>query len=405
MANARPGGSAPAGHLAPLDGLRGLAIVAVMLRHFLGWQTAHGGISRALVGASSLGWLGVDLFFVLSGFLITGILLRAKGDPHYLRNFYMRRLLRIFPLYYAALVVLFVVLPRFVPVDDESRLTYARQGWLWLYGADFETCLRGSFDFDHGWFHLSHFWSLSVEEHFYLVWPFLVLAVSERMLARVAVGIAVIALLLRTALVLDHVFTGTIYVLTFCRMDALAIGALLAVVAREPRRLAAWQRRAPWVLAGAALYVAAIAAWKRSDAGWHWSMQTVGYSIADLGSAALVTLALAPAPFPGNVLSSRVLRAFGKYSYGAYVIHSAALPLFERYLFGPVRAAVDSEPVAFVLYASIAVALSMGAAVLSWSLFEKPILSLKRYFEYAPAPTAPAATFAAKQPSLAAADR
>jgi peptidoglycan/LPS O-acetylase OafA/YrhL len=402
MPKPQPAGSPGAGHLAPLDGLRGLAIIAVMLRHFLGWQTAHDGVSRALVGTSSLGWLGVDLFFVLSGFLITGILLRAKGDPRYLVNFYMRRLLRIFPLYYGALVVLFVVLPRFVPVDGEARLTYERQGWLWLYGADFETCLRGSFDFDHGWFHLSHFWSLSVEEHFYLVWPFVVLAANERALARIAVGIAVAALALRTALVLDHVFTGTIYVLTFCRMDALAIGAFVAVTARQPRELAMWQRRAPWILGAAVLYVAVVAAWKRSDAGWHWSMQTAGYSVADLGSAALIVLALGPARFPGNILSGRVLRAFGKYSYGAYVIHSAALPLLQRVLLGPVLAAVRYEPVALTLYAAAAVALSMGAAMVSWYLFEKPILGLKRYFEYA---ATPAATFAAGRPALAPADR
>src|SRR5215470_18051066 len=101
-----------AGHLPGLDGVRGLAILMVMAVHFVGDATPHNFGERLAVKLGSYGVLGVDLFFVLSGFLITGLLLDSKGDPHYFRNFYARRTLRIFPLYYTVLALLFLALPR-----------------------------------------------------------------------------------------------------------------------------------------------------------------------------------------------------------------------------------------------------------------------------------------------------
>jgi peptidoglycan/LPS O-acetylase OafA/YrhL len=154
-----------------LDGLRGLAILLVMLHHFFqNYVPEPVWIDRLVFGLMGCGWFGVDLFFVLSGFLITGILYDAKGADRYFLNFYARRTLRIFPLYYAVLVLLFVLLPR-VPhplAADYVSDSAPDQLWFWLYLTNFRIALNG------GWYsHLvpSVFWSLAIEEQFYVLYP------------------------------------------------------------------------------------------------------------------------------------------------------------------------------------------------------------------------------------------
>src|SRR5271156_1921130 len=130
--------STASSHMVALDGVRGLAIVLVMFVHFVGALTPHGMLERGIVKVSNYGAWGVALFFVLSGFLITGILWDSKGDPRYFRSFYIRRTLRIFPLYYAVLAVLFLVLPRLPSLCPPSLDEAARhQGWVWAYLTNF----------------------------------------------------------------------------------------------------------------------------------------------------------------------------------------------------------------------------------------------------------------------------
>src|SRR5208282_2425862 len=153
--------------LVALDGVRGLAIVAVMLTHISIQQVP---LHPLLRGTLALGWSGVDLFFVLSGFLITGILLDTRQCPNYFRSFYARRVLRIFPLYYgfltfALLVFPYIVSPDFMPAPSHR----------WLY-----VCYVANWLPHAQWHVLSHFWSLCVEEQFYFIWPLLILLVSPR---------------------------------------------------------------------------------------------------------------------------------------------------------------------------------------------------------------------------------
>ncbi len=126
-----------AGHMPALDGIRGLAVLMVLVFHFVGQMLPTNWVERAIVGVTKYGSFGVDLFFVLSGFLITGILYEARDKPHYFRNFYMRRVLRIFPLYYGVLVLVFFVAPLIPPLRGPT-LDYLldRQAWAWLYAVN-----------------------------------------------------------------------------------------------------------------------------------------------------------------------------------------------------------------------------------------------------------------------------
>ena len=124
-------------HYAQLDGLRGVAILLVMFYHFiLPHENANSHTANWLPQLLHCGWIGVDLFFVLSGFLITGILVGTRGSPHYFRNFLARRFLRIWPLYYLSLVVLLVMLPMLVPASAALQSMQQKQAWFWLYGAN-----------------------------------------------------------------------------------------------------------------------------------------------------------------------------------------------------------------------------------------------------------------------------
>src|SRR4051812_15765629 len=210
-------------HIPALDGVRGLAILLVLIFHFsqLGYTPNPTGFRAVLQKATAAGWIGVDLFFVLSGFLITSILVEAKGSQGYFRNFYMRRVLRIFPLYYGVLAVAAVLgLVFYDRLPQEYRNVFHYQGGLWAY-------LQNFIRID--WMGFTHFWSLAVEEHFYLVWPALVFFLSRRAAMGVCVALIAAAIAIRTGRVLNHAEIEATYTWTFCRMDCLAIGSLLAL--------------------------------------------------------------------------------------------------------------------------------------------------------------------------------
>ena len=187
------GGVRSRSHLAGLDGVRGLAILLVLAIHFLGMRTPQGRGQYLLVKAAGYGMLGVDLFFVLSGFLITGLLLDGRTEPRPLRNFYARRVLRIFPLYFGVLVACYLVLPLVLSLPPAFAAVRTHQAWLWTFTSNLFTAIHGSWTSLN---YLSHFWSLAIEEHYYLLWPLVVLAVQPRTLERISIGVVAGALLL-----------------------------------------------------------------------------------------------------------------------------------------------------------------------------------------------------------------
>ena len=374
-------------HVPALDGVRGLAILLVLIYH----QTvlSPAGPFDAVFGrVARFGWCGVDLFFVLSGYLITGILLDSREEPRYFRNFYARRILRIFPLYYAVLAFTFFILPRFSTSPPFSPAAFAgRRIFYWLYLGNYVMAAQGSFSHDI----LSVTWSLAIEEQFYLIWPLVVLLLPRKWIARLCVAIITATLLLRTFLVLAGYGPVPIYVLTPLRLDGLAAGALLATLRKGgsaiPEAFGSAARRLA-LLAG----ILTVLIWAIPD-DYQWfspQMQEFGYSSLALFFGAIVALAVWSPKKSVFVrfFDSRVLRFLGKYSYAIYLFHypiktwvrsrvwrGAPFPL----LFG---SRVPAQLLFYVLASAPAVAL----AVLSWNLYEKRFLSLKRFFRAPPRP-------------------
>jgi len=378
------------GRLPGLDGLRGCAILLVMAVHFVGNATPRTWAERLAVKLSSYGLLGVDLFFVLSGFLITGLLLDAKGDPHYFRNFYARRTLRIFPLYYAVLALLFLVLPRVAALPlplEESRV---HQAWLWTYTANFFIAAHASWALPY----VSHFWSLAIEEHFYLVWPLVVFTVRREALERICLAVAGAALALRIALSLLGMSELSVSVLTPCRLDAISVGALLAALARREGGATLLLRRsgtAALAAGGAVLLVSAFCAATRIGLPVLHPVRGTLYAVF---FGALLLLAARP---PEEGLLARAfqgpwLRTFGKYSYGLYIYQGIlSFHMGEMRAQDRLAAMLGSNALAMTGQSVLGVGVSLALAALSYEVFEKRFLALKKLFAPGSAAVAPAA--------------
>jgi peptidoglycan/LPS O-acetylase OafA/YrhL len=372
-------------HMPALDGLRGVAILLVMAFHFVstGATLAHGDASivdRVVYGVSGAGWIGVDLFFVLSGFLITGILLDAKGSEGFLGNFYARRVLRIFPLYYAYLVALLIVVP--LAAGARFDAPFLDQVWYWFYLPNVRAAVTPGVH--ENLFHnaAGHLWSLAIEEQFYLIWPFCVLFLARHRLS-ILCGVMIFgALATRIALQAAGV---SAYALMPARSDALAMGALVAVAVRSPVG-GRWARSFALPAVGAAtialVTIAISAGGLRIGDAW---TQTAGLSsLAVLFGAAVLVAARANDEALQRILSGRLLRSFGRYSYGIYILHQPLIVLaaWSMGAAGGLPMAFGLQAPAVIALALLAAAASYGAAWLSWHLFESRFLRLKARFAY-----------------------
>lgn len=373
-------------HYVPLDGLRGLAILLVMLYHFcLPHKDFHGRKAGALLQLAQGGWMGVDLFFVLSGFLITGILLETRRRPHYFRNFLARRFLRIWPLYYASLLVLLIVMPMVLSkVPAELQGMRDKQAWFWLYGANWLFALEGGFTRTSG----GYLWSLAVEEQFYLLWPFVVYALSERALLRVSLALLAVSLAARIVLVNLGVSTGALYTMTFTHLDGLAVGSSLAVCLRSPQLAARAMRWLPIAFVVGMFGLIAVRVADRDLFYWSKAMATFGYTFAAILFGALLLWVLNGKRTFGvaRFFSTAFMCQAGRYSYALYMLHvpvaSVLFPLMARQL-EHYKSIIGYDGV-FIACGVGSFAISWLLAVASWHLFEKHVLALKRYFNYAP---------------------
>jgi peptidoglycan/LPS O-acetylase OafA/YrhL len=368
-------------HIPALDGLRGLAIALVLLTHLFQLSPVSK-LDRIVVKLVDAGRHGVDLFFVLSGFLITGILLDTRSKPRYFLNFYGRRTLRIFPLYYCSLAVVFFVLPLLGVVQWSDLAPLRKYEWaLWAYCSNIVIAARQAWVLNSGSISLDHFWSLAVEEQFYLVWPLIIAVLRRKALKNLCVALIVFAAVLRSVLAIRGTAEVSIMVLTPCRLDTLAVGALIALLVRDAGGIGALALRARTVFWGSLIALPICFGFHVvNDA----AAQSISYSLLALffGSLLVVTISAPGDTRISRIFGSRVVRFLGKYSYGLYVIHALAVPAFNKY-FGVslLSGSFGGRYAAAIVYLVLSCALSCGAAVLSWYFLEQPFLRLKRVFE------------------------
>src|SRR2546426_1027677 len=337
-----------------LDAIRGLAILLVIVHNIDRYPALH------LKHLSSHGWMGVDLFFVLSGLLITGILVDTKGSEGYFQNFYARRCLRIWPLYYSMIFFMFVIVPFLRPSD--AHTVFERSSPWWAYPLFLQNFLIPKPVMGTG--ALGVTWSLAVEEQFYLVWPWVVRYCSRAQLRRLAIAVLCLSPALRFCLSLHHV---DLYTNVFCRLDGLMAGAFLALIVRGDNFLPARLVIRAWISFCIAVPLALVA----EGLGAQW----IVFSLTAVASGSLVYLSMFSAErwFQG-ALTSRVLVYTGTISYGLYLLHKIPLD---------VALALHWDEYPWVTLPLIVVA-SYATAALSWNLIEKPFLRLKRFFESKP---------------------
>ena len=344
-------------HIPQLDVLRGIAVLIVMLYHIIDIvPRLH------LRPIFSLGYAGVDLFFVLSGFLITGILVRSKDSKRYFKNFYARRALRIWPLYYALLFFTFVALPVIHPSLRASIFELCHPWQAFPFFLQNLTIHRQAFDT------LRVTWSLAIEEQFYLVWPVIVWLAPPRMLKPLALSALFLSMAVRWSVLIGLIPPLTIYMNTLTRLDGLSLGAFLALwIPQADERVVR--------LAGIAAVGLALPAtiYLGSVHPGHWAF----FSIVAACFAGMLCLAITTE----KLSKIGFLKYTGKISYALYLIHVPVFAFGAAYGLGnilfphsPIMAEVALFAISFVTCYALAAA--------SWYFFESKILKLKSRFEY-----------------------
>jgi peptidoglycan/LPS O-acetylase OafA/YrhL len=304
------------------------------------------------------GWMGVDLFFVLSGLLITGILLNTKDREHYFRNFYARRCLRIWPLYFSTLLFMFVVVPILRPAEAHQVFASRSMPW-WSYLIFLQNFFVPVITKATGLLGVT--WSLAVEEQFYLVWAVVVWLCSEAQLRRIAITVICLSPVLRFYL-LRHNFY--VYSNTSCRLDGLMAGALLALLFRSEITTLHTYVTPAWISLLIAAPMALVTAGR---------VEWLVYSFTSLASASLVYLAIcSKQQWFQAFLGNRFLIYTGAISYGIYLLEKIPIDAAQSLQ-------LDKHPLVVLSVSALATYI---LAIISWNVLEKPSLRLKRFFEF-----------------------
>lgn len=373
---------------AELDGVRGIAILMVFMAHFfmLEPQSWFSTAAGRLFGSM---WLGVDLFFVLSGYLITGILLRSRGTENYFRGFYARRALRIFPAYYVFLVIVFWLLPAL-----SSRIAAAQEsgyGWYFIfYVQNWWMAAEGQRIPVWG---VNHLWSLAIEEQFYLVWPVLVMLCREgSSLRRLCLVLIAVSIGAKVALIFSGTGWMTVYTATVAHMEGLAAGAWVATLGKaEIQR----RNRLLSVIGGiSGMALAALVLWG-VDTETSPARTAMAISCAS-GFSGWILYLIHVDKLPSKLraaLGSPVLTWFGRYSYGLYLMHYVmVLSPNSRLLTSLYPDIIHADPnIQCVVRGLLSVLLSVVAALLLFHGIEKRMLALRPYFHPVSRPSTAAA--------------
>jgi peptidoglycan/LPS O-acetylase OafA/YrhL len=364
-------------HITSLDGYRGIAFLLVFLRHYTLTRHSQSPILLGIMNVSAVGWAGVDLFFVLSGFLITGILLDTRTEPHYFRNFIVRRALRIFPLYYGVLFVILALTPLLHLQWHRGHIAY------FFYLGNIAENINPRLEDVLPYFSFLHLWSLSLEEQFYILWPLVIyFAGTPRRVVRLCLGLSIVALCARIA-VLHFLPEGR--AVEWCsaelptRMDGLLYGAIAAVLVRRfpIERLVPTAR---WLFFASAA-VLAVLFFRVGPNIDNRATSLIGYPLLALFFASLLVLALEPKSLFAAFGSIRPLRFLGRYSYGLYVYHLIA-GFALGYLLTWIQQKTHTIVLGGILFTLIVFFGTLGMAIASYELYERRFLRLKRFFPY-----------------------
>jgi peptidoglycan/LPS O-acetylase OafA/YrhL len=347
-------------YLKELDGVRAIAALLVMFFHFFNSVTTSNALLLLLKKLAFFGQTGVSLFFVLSGFLITRILVQTKTDTHYFSNFYIRRSLRIFPLYYFYLILVFFLVPI---LESSSIAPFGNQIYHWLYLQDFAITF--------GWDYQGplHFWSLAVEEHFYLFFPLLIFYLNENQILRAIYVLICISIAVRFCLVY---FNYETFYFTFSRMDELALGALLAMLERQGKLTYENNRKFVYLFVLTAIPTVLI--WTVFSGKAVAVLQVFKYTLVSVSYFCVIgyVITIKDSHLVKHILKMRPLLFTGKISYGLYVYHGLCFVYFDR-LFPTAGFLVK-------FLGNFALAYLVSSA--SYYFFEAPFLNLKSKFLY-----------------------
>lgn len=357
-------------HIDSLDGLRGIAILLVLFFHYLP-RNPHSPLSWL----ASLGWSGVDLFFVLSGFLITGILYDTRGSRNFFKAFYARRALRLFPLYFFAVAIVLAA----------SFLSHVHLTWkaipFYIYGANVMLLVKDGVPNSTRFFQCIHFWSLALEEQFYSLWPLVIFFVrSRRKLMLICAAGIIGALLFRVALIYFGAPIWALYTELPSRMDSLLAGSMLALLLRGTS-VSISRARIHLLLGGCCLTLVILFVRARTLFFDSREMTTLGYSMFAGAYACILALTLARGTLANRMGKIPALRFFGRYSYGLYVWHDLPSPICVAWWPWFARN-IHPLVLAQSAYAFTILTLFTAAAVASYELLEIRFLKLKSHFQY-----------------------
>jgi peptidoglycan/LPS O-acetylase OafA/YrhL len=351
-----------------LDVLRGIAILLVFFYH-----------NFQFLQVFEFGWMGVDLFFVLSGFLITDILLTAKNEKNFFRNFYARRLLRIFPLYYITLMLFFGFAPLFFSQQNMNLVNYYEHNQLWFW-----THLQNWLFVNDGLTSspfLTHFWSLAVEEQFYLFWPLVIFLLNSlRKIRFVIIALIIVAFTVRIFIWYQSPADMVKYYCnTLTRMDSLLMGCLLAVWLKEGKVISNKTIKCTLILCSAFFAAALIAGKNLTQTNPFFS--TIGYTIVSIFFATLVYLFIkSEFRLLCWLRKSVALNYIGKISFGIYVFHIPIYLILSSLMLNFLQQNGLSLWTSLFMVAACSLILTLMASTLSFYFFEKPILTLKKHF-------------------------
>ena len=331
-----------------------------MVFHYFQNLTFENPVISKIVKLTLFGQTGVTLFFVLSGFLITRILIFAKEDDNYFKNFYIRRALRIFPLYYLFLIIYYFAIPL---IFNQPFTPFLEQIYYYTYIQNF------SYTFGWGGSGPLHFWSLAVEEHFYLFWPIIVYYTSNKSLSKIIVLITIGAIILRSIFVF---YDLEVFYFTFTRFDSLAIGAYLAILEKNDQLSLKHLSKIKMGLFFT--FITTLIFWVLFSGEGQNFMQIIKFTLLSLTYFFVIAylLIIPKDRFINKILKTKFFAFTGKISYGLYVYHPLIFTILHT---------TQPKMNIFISF-FLSFGLSYLCSILSFYLFESQFLKLKKYFNY-----------------------